>query len=126
MHKTRSQSFPKNGLSAPAGQAASGFTLIELLTVIAIIAILAGLLFPVFLTARGKARAARINSARLREVNVAGSAMTDQAAFRLRGFRYPATGVMVYDLGRNAAARGNGPCRSCQDPPFFASSSSPR
>jgi len=32
------------------------FTLIELLTVIAIIAVLAGLLFPVFLTARGKAR----------------------------------------------------------------------
>lgn len=33
-----------------------GFTLIELLVVIAIIAILAGLIFPVFLTARGKAR----------------------------------------------------------------------
>lgn len=33
-----------------------GFTLIELLTVIAIIAVLAGLLFPVFMTARGKAR----------------------------------------------------------------------
>ncbi len=33
-----------------------GFTLIELLTVIAIIAVLAGLIFPVFLTARGKAR----------------------------------------------------------------------
>ncbi|MCS6777488.1 MAG: type II secretion system protein [Chloroherpetonaceae bacterium] len=32
------------------------FTLIELLVVIAIIAVLAGLLFPVFLTARGKAR----------------------------------------------------------------------
>lgn len=32
------------------------FTLIELLTVIAIIAVLAGLLFPVFATARGKAR----------------------------------------------------------------------
>jgi general secretion pathway protein G len=34
----------------------TGFTLIELLTVIAILAILAGLLFPVFMTARGKAR----------------------------------------------------------------------
>jgi prepilin-type N-terminal cleavage/methylation domain-containing protein/prepilin-type processing-associated H-X9-DG protein len=35
-----------------------GFTLIELLVVIAIIAILAGILFPVFAQARGKARAA--------------------------------------------------------------------
>src|SRR5436305_6875754 len=34
----------------------SGFTLIELLVVIAIIAILAGILFPVFAKARGKAR----------------------------------------------------------------------
>jgi len=34
----------------------SGFTLIELLVVIAIIAILAAILFPVFATARDKAR----------------------------------------------------------------------
>jgi general secretion pathway protein G len=34
----------------------AGFTLIEVLTVIAIIAILAGLVFPVFASARGKAR----------------------------------------------------------------------
>lgn len=33
-----------------------GFTLVELLTVIAIVALLAALLFPVFLTAQGKAR----------------------------------------------------------------------
>src|SRR5947209_2418657 len=33
-----------------------GFTLIELLTVIGIISILAGLLFPVFASARGKSR----------------------------------------------------------------------
>ena len=35
---------------------ANGFTLVELLTVIAIIAVLAALLFPVFAAARGKAR----------------------------------------------------------------------
>jgi general secretion pathway protein G len=40
----------------PDRQTESAFTLIELLTVIAIIAVLAGLLFPVFMTARGKAR----------------------------------------------------------------------
>jgi prepilin-type N-terminal cleavage/methylation domain-containing protein len=34
----------------------TGFTLVELLTVIAIISVLAALLFPVFATARGKAR----------------------------------------------------------------------
>lgn len=34
----------------------NGFTLVELLTVIAIISVLAALLFPVFLTVRGKAR----------------------------------------------------------------------
>ncbi len=42
----------------PYPRALFGFTLIELLVVIAIIGVLAGLLFPVFLTARGKAREA--------------------------------------------------------------------
>lgn len=40
-------------------QRRAGFTLIELLVVIAIIAVLAGILFPVFAAARGKARSAR-------------------------------------------------------------------
>ena len=43
-------------LSSPRARAAGGFTLIELLVVIAIIAILAAILFPVFATAREKAR----------------------------------------------------------------------
>src|SRR5947209_973259 len=41
-----------------SGKRASGFTLIELLVVIAVIAILAGILFPVFAQAREKARQA--------------------------------------------------------------------
>lgn len=40
----------------PSYAARRGFTLVELLTVIAIIAVLAAVLFPVFATARGKAR----------------------------------------------------------------------
>jgi prepilin-type N-terminal cleavage/methylation domain-containing protein/prepilin-type processing-associated H-X9-DG protein len=44
-------------MKRPHGGRESGFTLIELLVVIAIIAILAGILFPVFAQAREKARA---------------------------------------------------------------------
>src|ERR1051326_5291464 len=45
-----------NPYRSGAAHARRAFTLIELLVVIAVIAILAGILFPVFATARGKAR----------------------------------------------------------------------
>jgi general secretion pathway protein G len=50
--------------------AKAAFTLIELLTVIAIIAVLAGIIFPVFATARGKAREASCQSS-LRQIGMA-------------------------------------------------------
>jgi general secretion pathway protein G len=50
-------------------RSARAFTLIELLVVIAVIAILAALLFPVFLTARGRARQAACTS-NLRQIGL--------------------------------------------------------
>ena len=52
-----------------------GFTLVELLTVIAVIAVLAAILFPVFATARGKAREISCVS-NLRQIGVAISMYT--------------------------------------------------
>ena len=51
-------------------RSAHGFTLIELLTVIAIIALLAAIIFPVFAAARGKARAA-VCMSNLRQIGLA-------------------------------------------------------
>ena len=50
--------------------ARGGFTLIELLVVIAIIAVLSGILFPVFAQARGKARSTR-DLSNLRQIMLA-------------------------------------------------------
>lgn len=50
--------MPRISFFSARSAARRAFTLVELLTVIAIIAVLAALLFPVFLTARGKAREA--------------------------------------------------------------------
>ena len=51
-------------------RSSGGFTLVELLTVIAIIAVLAAILFPVFAKARGKAREVACN-ANLRQIGLA-------------------------------------------------------
>ncbi len=68
-----------------------GFTLIELLVVIAIIAILAAILFPVFATAREKARQTTCVS-NMRNLLMAGAQYTqdyDELLNRIRVWNYP-------------------------------------
>ncbi|MBC8137049.1 MAG: DUF1559 domain-containing protein [Fibrella sp.] len=60
----------RNHAFTPAKRASGAFTLIELLTVIAIIALLAAIIFPVFATVRGKARATACQS-NLRQLGTA-------------------------------------------------------
>jgi len=62
--------MPVSVVRARRRGATTGFTLIELLVVIGIIALLAGLLFPVFASVRGKARQATCQS-NLRQIGMA-------------------------------------------------------
>lgn len=74
----------------------SGFTLIELLVVIAIIAILAGVLFPVFVTAQANGRRAKCLS-NLKQITTAWLAYSDDNGGRAcPAFSFSDDGVLMY------------------------------
>jgi prepilin-type N-terminal cleavage/methylation domain-containing protein len=82
------------GFTAAFRSSPQGFTLIELLVVIAIIAILAGILFPVFSSAREAARTAACQS-NVRQLTAAVLMYTEDHDEVLPAMRYLADGTQL-------------------------------
>jgi prepilin-type N-terminal cleavage/methylation domain-containing protein len=75
----------------------AAFTLIELLVVISIIAVLAGILFPVFAKARDRARQSRSLS-NLRQLGAAIQAYASDYDDRLPGWAAGSSGTLVHNV----------------------------